>query len=83
MPVPKESHHPKSIILVRRGEEFRDPREPELRMGDVIQLNSGSPKMLVVDLDGDGNCTGSWFDEADIAQELILPVGCFHRISPL
>jgi len=41
-----EGRHLRKIAPVSA---FVDEREPELRLGDVVRLNSGGPPMLVVD----------------------------------
>lgn len=73
----------KDLIIVGNAEDFRDSREPPLRIGDVVRLNSGSPRWLLVDMDGGGNVTVSWRDEKGVVHEHTLPELCVHRVSPL
>lgn len=65
-----------------KAEDFRDSREPPLRIGDVVRLNSGSPRWLIVDTDGE-NVTVAWYDEEGEVQEESIPEPCVHRIHPL
>lgn len=62
--------------LIARAEEFRDDREPPLRMGDLCYLNSGSPPLMVVDVAEP--LTVAWRDGGTV-QELSLPAACVHR----
>jgi uncharacterized protein YodC (DUF2158 family) len=73
----------KDLIIVNNAEDFRDSREPPLRIGDVVRLNSGSPRWLIVDMDAAGNVTVAWRDEEGEVQEHVLPEPCVHRVSPL
>lgn len=40
----------------------------KLNPGDVVQLNSGGPKMTIRDIGPDGNITCKWFS-ADVVKE--------------
>lgn len=73
----------KDLVTIQPASDFRDSREPSLRVGDVVRLNSGSPKWLLVDLDGLGNVTVAWRDESGVVQEHTLPESCIHRVSVL
>ena len=35
--------------------------ENEIKVGDVVMLKSGGPKMTVNDIDVDGNCECLWY----------------------
>ena len=69
---------PDHITLVARSESFHDAREQNLCVGSLVRLNSGSPRMMVVDLDGEGSVTVAWEQG-----EASFPAACLHRISPL
>jgi uncharacterized protein YodC (DUF2158 family) len=64
--------------LVARAEDFVDAREPALRIGDRVHLNSGGPDCLIVERSAH-EATIAWRD-GDRACEATLPVGCVHRI---
>jgi len=74
MPIGRAPFDPKRLSLVAHAGEFHDSREPPLRIGDRVQLNSGGPVSLVVDLDVE-TVTVSW-NEA----ESIFPRPCVHRV---
>jgi hypothetical protein len=69
------------LELIAGSEEFRHRREPPLRLGDVVQLNSGGPNCLVVGHDLGNIVTISWRDSSGKPQEYTLPVACVHRIE--
>jgi hypothetical protein len=73
MPIGRSPFDPKHLSLVARASDFQDSREPPLRIGDRVQLNSGGPVSLVVDLDAE-TVTLSW-NEA----EAVFPPSCVHR----
>ena len=73
MPPRRASFDPKRLSRIARAEEFQDSREPPLRIGDRVQLNSGGLTTLVVDFDAD-NVTVAW-NEA----EAVFPRPCVHR----
>ena len=66
-------------MLVALGEQFHDEREPPLRIGDVVRLNSGGPLSLIVDLPGGKTVTASWRDNSGLAVEADFPIACMHR----
>jgi hypothetical protein len=70
------------LRLVKKGSPRHDPREPPLRIGDVVRFMDG-PRALVVDLDGLGNATTAWLAPDGEMQELELFAGCFQRVSVL
>jgi hypothetical protein len=67
------------LSLVATAATFQDPREPPLRMGDWVQLNSGGPRSLVVDVMPD-KITIAWKDGNNVA-ECVFPPACIHRVS--
>lgn len=67
---------------VRRAHDRLDPREPLLTIGDIVQLVSGGPPMLVVDLSF-GFVTVSWLDHRARVQEDELPEPCVRRCRGL
>jgi uncharacterized protein YodC (DUF2158 family) len=69
------------LELVGAAESFNDPREPALRMGCLVKLNSGGPAMMVVDLEGPAAVV-AWVDHSGVVCERRFPVACVHRVSP-
>ncbi len=67
--------------LVNRSEDFRRPGEPPIRIGDIVELNSGGPPMLVVDVDN-RIITVGWRD-GELIREGWLPEPCVHRCRKL
>lgn len=67
--------------LIAVGEPF-PPNDPPLRIGDVVRLLSGGPKMIVVDFDG-SRIVASWLNKDGTAEEHSFPSHCVHRVSPL
>jgi uncharacterized protein YodC (DUF2158 family) len=67
------------VIGVASASEFHDWREPPLRIGDVVRLNSGGPACLVVDV-GE-RIVLSWHDAEGATQEAVLPAACVHRVA--
>jgi len=80
-PLKRREIDPDRLRLVASSEQFQDNREPPLRLGDVVQLNSGGPRCLVVDTDEDNIVTIAWQDSSGIPQEHKLPRACVHRID--
>ena len=72
-----------AIKLVAARDDFFNPHELPLKIGDFVRLNSGGPKTMIVDLDGSGHAVVSWFNEAGELEEASFPVVCLHRVSPL
>lgn len=62
------------------GRPQRDPREPPLRLGDVVQLHSGSPPLLVVDLLQDGCVVVAWRGGLGEICEHSFPAVCCKRL---
>ena len=67
------------LSLVARAESFQDPREPPLRIGNWVQLNSGGPRSLVVDIEGD-KITIAW-DADNRPCEHTFARARIHRVS--
>lgn len=74
-----QSFPPDFLSLIAKAESFQDPREPPLRLGDWVQMNSGGPRSLVVDIEGD--CFTVAWRTADRIIESVLPRACIHRVS--
>lgn len=69
------------LVVVATAESFRVPGEPELRIGDVVMLNSGGPVGLIVDTDG-SNIVFSWRVDGK-TYEMESSAACFHRVREL
>lgn len=69
------------IELVLGAESFSDPREPSLRIGQFVCLNSGGPTMMVVD-HGAAAVIVAWQDCDGMVYERSYPCACVHRVSP-
>jgi hypothetical protein len=65
---------PRHLHLIARADDFRDSREPALYIGNRVQLNSGGPVSLVVDLDTE-TVTVAWN-----GAETVFPRSCVHRV---
>ena len=72
-----------AITLVAASEDFQRQHELPLQLGDIVSLNSGGPRMMIVDLDGDGDSVVSWWGADGTTQEMSIPLACLHRVSPL
>jgi uncharacterized protein YodC (DUF2158 family) len=59
----KRNFNPNSLISLGTSEDFNDPREPQLTIGNVVMLNSGGPPMLVVDFWEEMRTPGIFQDE--------------------
>jgi uncharacterized protein YodC (DUF2158 family) len=70
--------HRKDLKLVKRAEEFQDPRQPPLTIGNVVMLNSGGPKSMVVDITPD-TVTVAWTNDGEV-HEHEFPIQCVHRV---
>lgn len=68
------SFESRKLSLMASAADFQDSREPPLRIGDRVQLNSGGPSSLVVDLDAD-TVTIGWS-----GAEAVFPRPCVHRV---
>ncbi len=75
----QKSFNVADLILVTDVTDFQNDCEPQLRLGDVVRLNSGGPNMLIVDLDGSGQVTAAYHD--DEVYEVTLPTVCCCRVS--
>lgn len=65
-----------SLQLIASAESFQCAQEPLIGVGSVVRLNSGGPRMLVVDIDAD-SVTASWQDHG--TQERVFRRPCVHR----
>lgn len=66
-----------SLRLVARGSQQQCVHEPPVGVGTVVRLNSGGPRMLVVDVGGE-DVMVSWRTSEGV-QETTLPRVCVHR----
>jgi uncharacterized protein YodC (DUF2158 family) len=68
--------------IIARGEDFQNRREPELRIGDIVKLNSGGPRMLIVDLPDKEYpfYTAAWKNGLGKIYETPFPRMCLHRV---
>jgi uncharacterized protein YodC (DUF2158 family) len=66
------------LKLVTHSEEFQDSREPALMIGNFVRLNSGGPRMMVVDISECG-VIASW-NVQEKNREQAFPRVCVHRI---
>jgi hypothetical protein len=69
------------LILAQSSSSFQSEYEPELRLGNFVQLNSGGPTMMIVD-HWDQIAVFAWRDRAGTVYERHLPLACVHRVSP-
>lgn len=69
----------KRLRKVAQGSSFQDDREPRLRIGDIVRMNSGGPIMLVVDLNGP-RVTTAWRARSGTVYEQKIPSICVHRV---
>ena len=63
------------LNIIASAESFYDPREPPLRIGDLVTLNSGGPVLLTVDAD-QKSVTVAW---GRGKKECVFPRACVHR----
>jgi hypothetical protein len=68
------------LVRVNSAHTFADCREPPLRIGNFVRLNSGGPIMMVVDHDG-LTVVVSWMDGRGSVCEHRFPIVCVHRVS--
>lgn len=71
----------KHLIVIRSAESFRDPREPPLFTGNFVTLNSGGPRMLVVEECDAERVVVAWRDVSGAVHEQQFPRVCLHRID--
>jgi len=50
----------------------------EIKVGDVVVLNSGGPLMTVSEIDANNVATCYWMIEGCDAQSTSFPVACIH-----
>jgi uncharacterized protein YodC (DUF2158 family) len=67
------------LTLISASESFSDGREPQLQLGNLVQLNSGGPTMIVADIDGT-NAICAWRDHDGETHEHDFPIACVHRV---
>ena len=51
------------------------------RIGDIVRLNSGGPRMIVVDIDG-GSIVAAWYGLDFVKEAAFLPA-CIHHVDTL
>jgi uncharacterized protein YodC (DUF2158 family) len=56
---------------------------PALRIGNIVVLNSGGPRMMVVDIGEGSRVTVSWQTPAGETREMEIPTACLYRCSIL
>ena len=76
----RKSFNNSDLIRLAVSEKFKDQREPPLRIGDLVRLNSGGPVLLVVDFEND-LLVLAYRSEGGQAVETTLPIACVHRVS--
>jgi uncharacterized protein YodC (DUF2158 family) len=72
------------LAMVAASESFRDPREPPLSTGNYVRLNSGGPRLLVVEADTDTDTDSvvvAWRDNGGAVHEQEFPRACLHRLA--
>jgi len=79
MPAKRGKFRPDQLRIAGKSADFRDEREPPLRIGDRVHLNSGGPCALVVDLEA-ASLTLAW-KERDRTNEFTVPIACVHRCA--
>lgn len=52
-------------------------KEVSYKVGDVVQLRSGSPELKVINLEN-GYATVEWFDDDGVLSNWTFPAGCFE-----
>ena len=80
MNINRKSFKPDDLSLVALASEFQDDRQPALRIGDIVRLNSGSAAVMVVDFEGD-SVVVAYREKQGQVEEVTLPRPCVHRIS--
>jgi uncharacterized protein YodC (DUF2158 family) len=75
----RAKYNQRLLRIVAEGESFKDSRESEFGIGDVVRLNSGGPLMMIVDIDPFGEIVVSWRDQEADVKEASLPAACVHR----
>jgi uncharacterized protein YodC (DUF2158 family) len=69
---------PSELISMGKAEWFRVPGDLPFRIGTRVRLNSGSPEMLVVDREDNGDVTCTWNNKSGAEEEITGPEVCFH-----
>lgn len=83
MPISEKGIPAQRVVLVARAEDYADTREPPLRLGDIVRLNSGGPACLVVDLAASHQITVSYRVQNGRIAELTVPAACINRVRDL
>lgn len=81
-----------TLIPARPVVIVEPPPAPALKVGDIVQLNSGGPPMTVTQVDPDGEIAVSWFNGAQeecgtfprqcLRTPMILPPGAWVEGNP-
>jgi uncharacterized protein YodC (DUF2158 family) len=71
---------PNEIRKIADADSFQHPTEGPLRAGDVVNLNSGSPPMMVVEYVGTDRLIVAWRDESGAVFEADFHRACLHRV---
>jgi uncharacterized protein YodC (DUF2158 family) len=66
-----------NLLLVAPAADFQSESEACLGIGDIVVLNSGSPKMMIVDINPHGTVIAAWR-----GGEASFSSACLHRVSP-
>jgi len=75
MLIPAESHRHDFIT--------RAHLEPPFAIGNIVMLNSGGPKMMIVENHDADRVTAAWLDETGQPYESSFPRVALHRVSPI
>jgi uncharacterized protein YodC (DUF2158 family) len=81
MTIRKRIFQLKDLHIIKTAEDFHDAREPPLRLGNWVCLNSGGPIMTVVDIEG-GEVTVAWRTKDGHTRESDFPAACLRRYHP-
>jgi len=79
IPLHHRGFEARRLKLFAGREQFHDEREPPLRIGDVVRLNSDGPLSLIVELPDSKTVTVSWREHSGLAIEADFPLACIHR----
>jgi len=78
-PLKRQTYPVQRLTSLAKAEEFIDAREPPLRLGDIVRLNSGGPAMMVVDIGTSITVALSNEGAEGGIVELNFPAPCVHR----
>lgn len=48
-------------------------------VGDIVELNSGGPRMTVVEVESSGHVVAQWFEDSNLRQGGFLPATLRRR----